>query len=91
MPHRLSGKGIAMTTRMLAAIALGLLMLAGCSQQASGPSAEHAALGQKFLLAEEPAGAVGIIDFRESTAEAEAPEAADVALVGRIGGGKLTW
>jgi hypothetical protein len=71
-----------------ALVAVYLATLTGCGQQAAAPSAEHAALGQKFLLGEEPAGAIGIIDFRESPAAADA---ANVTLVGRIGGGKLTW
>ena len=77
-----------MSASKWAMVALSLALLAGCSHQAAVPSAEHAALGQKFLLGEEPSGAIGIIDFRESQA---ATEAADVALVGKIGGGKLTW
>jgi hypothetical protein len=72
----------------LASLAACLTTLLGCGQQAVSPSPEHAALGQKFLLAEEPAGAMGIIDYRESP---PAEEAAEVSLVGRIGGGKLTW
>jgi hypothetical protein len=43
-------------------------------------------MGQQFLLADEPEGATGILDYRESKAEP-----ADVALVGRIGGGKPVW
>jgi len=77
-----------MNTDKWLVIALYLAVLAGCGQHATAPSPEHAALGQKFLLGEEPAGAVGIIDFRESPT---ASEGADVTLVGRIGGGKLTW
>jgi len=69
-------------------VAAFLALLLGCAQRAPAPSGEHAALGQKFLLGQEPAGAVGILDFRESPAAAQA---ADVALVGKIGGGKLTW
>jgi hypothetical protein len=73
---------------MWALVAVVLAFLTGCTQQAAGPSPEHAALGQKFLLGNEPEGAVGIIDFRESPSAAEG---ADVTLVGRIGGGKTTW
>jgi len=72
----------------LVAMVACLATVVGCAQSAAGPSPEHAALGQKFLLAEEPGGAVGIIDYRESP---PTEEQADVTLVGRIGGGKLTW
>jgi hypothetical protein len=77
-----------MTTRKWILIAVHLIVLAGCAARVPVPSGEHAALGQKFLLGEEPAGAMGIIDYRESPAAAET---ADVTLVGKIGGGKLTW
>ena len=60
---------------------LCLAMLLGCARQP-----EHAALGNRFLLAEEPAGAVGIIDYHETE-----PKATDVTLVGRIGFKNLKW
>ena len=50
-----------MITRKWALIAVHLVVLAGCSTRLPVPSGEHAALGQRFLLGEEPAGAVGII------------------------------
>ena len=50
----------------------------GCARQP-----EHAALGRHFLLADEPAGAVGIIDYHESD-----PKPADVTLVGE---GPVEW
>jgi len=77
-----------MTRWNLLALVAGALMVAGCSPHAAGPTPEQVALGQKFLLAEEPGGAVGIIDYREAP---PAEDQTDVTLVGRIGGGKLTW
>ena len=63
-----------------------VVALAGCSTRTGAPAVENSALGQKFILAQEPAGALGIIDYRES--ETPQPE---VTLVGRIGGGNPTW
>ena len=54
---------------------------AGCGGPA-GISAE----GQRFVLADEPAGAQGILDYRESK-----PEAGEVSLIGRVGLEKLKW
>ncbi len=51
---------------------------------ARGP--EHAELGRQFLLPDEPAGAIGIIDYHESE-----PKATDVTLVGQIGLKNLKW
>jgi hypothetical protein len=65
---------------MLAAGAC-LALIASCGQQP-----EHAELGRRFLLAEEPAGAIGIIDYRESE-----PLASEVTLVGRVGFKNLKW
>jgi len=56
-------------------------LLTGCTR---GP--QHAELGRQFLLPEEPAGAVGIIDYHESEAKAS-----DVTLVGQIGFKNLKW
>jgi hypothetical protein len=77
-----------MTHWNLLALVAGVAMFAGCSSHAAGPTPEQVALGQTFLLADEPEGAVGIIDYRESP---PVEDATDVTLVGRIGGGKLTW
>jgi hypothetical protein len=57
-------------------------LLAGCSASDARDS-KVAAEGAHFLLAEEPAGAIGILDFRE-----EQPPGDDVVLFGRIGGAK---
>lgn len=63
-----------------------LLVVCGCNARPGAPLAEHQELGKRFLLAEEPADAVGIIDYREAK-----EAAAEVSLVGRIGGGNPTW
>jgi hypothetical protein len=63
----------------------GLALVWGCSLGAGG-SAQLAEEGKQFLLAEEPAGAIGILDFREAP-----PAEPEVALLGRIGGVKTTW
>jgi len=71
----------------------GIALLAGCAkneQAAPRVQVEHPELGQQFVLAEEPAGAVGILDFREAPPDT-APPTGEVALVGRIGGGQPTW
>src|SRR5438270_2264226 len=57
------------------------VLLAGCTQQ---PGISPA--GQRFVLSDEPAGAVGILDYRESK-----PEAGEVSLIGRVGLEALKW
>ena len=64
----------------------GSLLLAGCGGSSIAGQPKLAAAGQKFLLAEEPADAIGILEYRE----AETPPA-DVVLWGKIGGGKQVW
>jgi hypothetical protein len=77
---------------VMLALVVGLLLAAGCTPGTDAPRVEHPELGQQFVLAEEPEGATGILDYREGIPEHEAkPEPADVALLGRIGGGKPTW
>src|SRR3954468_13327334 len=56
-------------------------LIAGC-----GRGSQHANLGRRFLLPDEPAGAIGIIDYHESE-----PKATDVTLVGQIGFKNLKW
>jgi len=63
----------------IASIAAALLV--GCTR---GP--EHAELGRRFLLAEEPAGAMGIIDYHDVD-----PRPSDVTLVGQVGFKNLNW
>src|SRR5437588_6466433 len=59
----------------------GAAAFSGCTR---GPP--HAELGRQFLLSDEPAGAIGIIDYHESE-----PKATDVRLVGQIGFKNLKW
>jgi hypothetical protein len=73
--------------RVLLAIVLvaSLLSLAGCGAS-DASQADLDRRGAAFLLAEEPAPAVSVLDFRES-----GRPAGEVALLGRIGGGKDAW
>jgi len=68
-------------------------LLVGCNTGTSAPvvKVEHAELGRPFLLADEPAGAVGILDFREALPADEETTAQEITLLGRIGGGDPTW
>jgi hypothetical protein len=70
--------------RSLVVLAVGLP--AGCGKTnppaAQGPSAD----GAKFLLAEEPAGAVPVKAVREAAKDGD-----EVAIVGRIGGTAKPW
>jgi hypothetical protein len=75
-----------MGAKALLAWSAFVTLLAGCSTQVDAPRPELLALGQQFLLTEEPGGATGILDYRESKTEPS-----DVTLLGRIGGGKPTW
>ena len=65
----------------LVAAAICLAAVVGCINKS-----EISAQGQRFMLADEPAGAVGILDYRESK-----PEPGDVSLIGRVGLEKLKW
>jgi hypothetical protein len=60
---------------------VSIALLAGCTRQP-----EHAELGRQFLLAEEPSGAIGIIDFHETE-----PKLEEVSLVGRLNFKTLKW
>ena len=75
-----------MFKRLSLLLLVGLAIAAGCAKNSGTPSGELAQLGKQFLLAEEPEGAVGILDFRESATEAQ-----EVTLLGRIGGGTPVW
>jgi len=65
----------------LSVVVLGLALAAGCVKRS-----EISAAGQRFVLAEEPSGALGILDYRESK-----PEPGDVSLIGRVGLEQLKW
>ncbi len=81
--------------RSLAFVALltsiSVPFLSGCGQstQSSATAAPAATIdidGSKFLLSEEPTGAVGVIAARESAEDGE-----PLVLVGRIGGAANPW
>lgn len=73
-----------MLVRSLAVLALGWTLV-GCTGGQS-PSPAEATAGVQFLLTEEPAETMGILDYREAK-----QELAEVSLLGRIGGGDPTW
>lgn len=79
----------------IAALLLGSALHVGCGANSAAGQPELAAEGQQFLLAEEPAGAVGILEFREEAAAAtedDSSEPRDIILLGKIGGGgQATW
>jgi len=72
---------IAMSLFKFLTTSVCLAVLVGCTQQP-----QISAEGQRFVLAEEPAGAQGILDYRESKTEA-----GDVSLIGRVGLETLKW
>lgn len=79
---------------MLIGLIIGTACHVGCSMQSSAGQPELAAEGRQFLLAEEPAGAIGILDFRDETAAESGDEPLqprEVVLMGKIGGGQPTW
>jgi hypothetical protein len=84
-----------MRSFFIAACLVGCALYSGCGGNSTASQPELAAAGQQFLLADEPAGAIGILEFREETAassdeETIAPQ--DVVLLGKIGGGgQATW
>jgi hypothetical protein len=61
-----------------------LVLASGCQDGASGPSKASGVSADQFLLAEEPAGANGVAVVKAELQESDA--AADVVVVGRIGG-----
>src|SRR5688572_4248082 len=89
------GKRGTMRCLVIAALLVGCGVHAGCGSQSAAGQPEFAAEGEQFLLAEEPAGAIGILEFREEAAAAGQEELAqprDIVLLGRIGGGgQSTW
>ncbi len=79
-----------MTSLTLLAV-IGLPLLSGCGEatQSSAVAASAAPIeidSSKFLLTEEPTGAVGVIAARES-----AEDGKPLVLVGRIGGAANPW
>jgi hypothetical protein len=70
---------------MAAAAVLLALLAAGCGRGSAAADAEAAGYGARYLLADEPSEAVGVLDAREDPATGDG-SATDVVLVGRIGG-----
>ena len=79
---------------LLLSLGFCLLSLAGCSEEASNPSASEppnpssapAVDGSKYVLTAEPEGAGDVIKVRNEAADGE-----DVVIVGRIGGSANPW
>lgn len=69
---------------------VGVLFALGCSGTSEAPDAAARRIaavdGSKYLLAEEPEDALGVIDARES-----AEDGAPITVVGRIGGSANPW
>ena len=74
------------------AVVLLTLLVAGCGRrtadgESSGPAQATVDVdAAKYLLEEEPDGAVGVISAREEAQDGEA-----IVLIGRIGGSKQPW
>lgn len=71
---------------LVALMLVGALLLAGCSSQSVASQARPSSDGAKFMLATEPADAIGILEYREL----ETPPQ-EIVLWGKIGGGKQVW
>ncbi len=78
------------TSRLFAAVLVaGAAFSAGCGQSSTASVADPAVVAAqraKFLLAEEPAGAQGILEFAEA-----AHAAGETVLVGQVGGVPNPW
>lgn len=76
--------------RIQALVVLHIVTLSalGCSQATDEPSVNAAPQVDcsKYVLVEEPAGAIGVIDARESSRNGD-----EIVLIGRIGGSKRPW
>lgn len=75
-----------MRSIMFGVLLAGSLLSAGCGGQSVASQPRLSGEGKQFALAEEPAGAIGILEYREAT---QAPK--EVALWGKIGSGRDTW
>jgi len=78
-------------THFALTVSLSLLLLSGCSTGSDSPAApvNTASLeidGSKFLLDQEPEGAVGVISAMESAKDGD-----PLVMVGRIGGSESPW
>jgi hypothetical protein len=72
---------IAMNAFKFIAATFTVAIYVGCVEQS-----QISSQGQRFVLADEPAGAQGILDYRESK-----PVAGEVSLIGRVGLATLKW
>ena len=70
---------------MRAVLAVAMLSVLGLASGCSRTESEMAAARAKFLLAEEPADAQGVLDLREGAVTG------DVVVVGRVGGVSQPW
>ena len=79
-----------MKSAVLALCLFSFAFFVGCaaqpSSQPAAPQAAASAEGEKFLLAEEPAGAADVRAAREKAQDNE-----EVVVVGRIGGSENPW
>ncbi len=79
-----------LVTSMTANVGLAMLLVAGCNGSdapvASNAAGERSAAGDRFLLAEEPAGAKGVTQVRQDAKDGDA-----IVVVGRIGGDVKPW
>lgn len=71
--------------RLILSLALGLTLLAGCTQAKLDPKVA-AELRAKYLLKEEPADAAGVIELSEAIKQPQ-----DVVLIAQIGGVENPW
>ncbi|MCA9248934.1 MAG: hypothetical protein KDA42_17525 [Planctomycetales bacterium] len=78
------------TVIILSSLVAVLAAVSGCSQQAVQATATASNAAQidksKYILSEEPEGAVGVMIAREDMQDQD-----DIVLVGRIGGRKNPW
>jgi hypothetical protein len=84
-----------MRSFLIAGLLVGCGLHAGCGGNSGAGSHELMAEGRQFLLTDEPAGAIGILEFREETpaeVDGDSAEPRDIVLLGKIGGGgQATW
>ena len=75
-----------MRSIMFGVLLAGSLLSAGCGGQSVASQPRLTDEGKQFALSEEPTGAIGILEYREATSPPT-----EVALWGKIGGGRETW
>jgi hypothetical protein len=70
----------------LLAVSVSCCLLSGCTESDAAAKANVSEHRSKLLLADEPAGAKGVIDIRE-----EMPREGEFVIVGKIGGRANPW